>query len=171
MRLRRLRRFCLAHWDSSLGPNYGPEHWERVRALAHLHTPLDTVDFMVTDAFAYLHDIERVNDQADPLHGPRAAALVRRIRHTYLHYLSDTQIALLAKACEQHSVALRTGEYTIDVCFDADREDLPRRSIVPDPGMMATHQGADSVGSDDYLEFWEILRDAMAGGRTVLPEL
>ena len=169
--LRRLKRFCLGHWDSSLGQMHGPEHWERVRVFAHLLSPKDGIDFMVTDAFAYLHDVERHDNLEDPQHGPRAAALVRRIRRTYLRYLNDSQVALLCKACEQHTAAQSTGEYIIDLCFDADRMDLPRVGIIPDPERMATHLGADMVKGDDYLEFWEKIRLSMAGGRTVSPKL
>ena len=35
-----------------------------------------------------------------------------------------------------------SGNATIDVCFDADRLDLGRVGIVPNPKRMATEQGA-----------------------------
>lgn len=42
-----------------------------------------------------------------------------------------------------HTVEHRTGDPTIDACFDADRLDLWRVGIKPDPSLMATEIGAD----------------------------
>jgi uncharacterized protein len=49
---------------------------------------------------------------------------------------------LLERACRFHTTERRTGNPTIDVCFDADRLDLGRVGIVPNPKLMATEQGA-----------------------------
>ena len=47
----------------------------------------------------------------------------------------------LCKACELHTVCHCTGNPTIDACFDADRLDLMRVGITPDPERMATERG------------------------------
>ena len=55
---------------------------------------------------------------------------------------TDEEVSLLESACRYHTTAHRTGNPTIDVCFDADRLDLGRVGILPDPKRMATKQGA-----------------------------
>ena len=105
-------------------------------------------------AFAYLHDAERDGDGDDYLHGPKASKLVDAIRDTLLKALTDEQIGKLKQACEQHTIVHRTGDITIDTCFDADRMDLPRVGIMPLPDKMATKKGAQLVGIPDYADFY-----------------
>jgi uncharacterized protein len=50
---------------------------------------------------------------------------------------------LLQEACRLHTSAHRTGNPTIDACFDADRLDLGRVGITPDPNKMATEKGKE----------------------------
>ena len=55
----------------------------------------------------------------------------------------DKEILSKEKASKgKHTTEHRTGIPTIDVCFDADRLDLGRVSLVPDPKFMATKQGS-----------------------------
>lgn len=77
-------------------------------------------------------------------HGQLAAHYVGRIRKTYLKDLSDDQIKLLKQACRWHTLVRRRKEPTgtINICFDADRLDLWRVGIRPDPKKMATNTGA-----------------------------
>ena len=63
-------------------------------------------------------------------------------RNTILKDFTDEEESLLEKACRYHTTEHRTGNPTIDVCFDADRLDLCRVGIVPNPKRMATEQGA-----------------------------
>lgn len=63
-------------------------------------------------------------------------------RNTLLQGLTDNEVEMLATACELHTTTLRTGNATIDICFDADRLDLWRCGIIPRPGKMATSIGA-----------------------------
>ena len=55
--------------------------------------------------------------------------------------VNDNDIHLLKEACRLHTVATKTGNPTIDACFDADRLDLRRVGIIPDPARMATKKG------------------------------
>ena len=82
------------------------------------------------------------SDGYDVEHGPRAAELIDQIRDTVLGFLDDKQIGLLKDACTFHTTCPRTGNPTIDACFDSDRLDLPRAGIIPDPTKMATKEGA-----------------------------
>lgn len=123
---------------------HGFRHMRNVEAFGDLLAKrTEGVDNDVVHWFAYLHDIERKKDYDDPDHGKRVPAFIDLIRNTYLIDLTNEQIELLKKACELHNSTHKTGNPTIDVCFDADRLDLPRFGIKTDPGKMATQLGMD----------------------------
>lgn len=148
-----LRLFCASRWPAELGATHGVEHWDRVAQFgAMLYR--EGADMDVIQAFAYLHDTERMNNGRDLDHGKRAAALIDTIRRTELQELSDEQIAKLKRACELHTIEHRTGDITIDICFDADRMDLLRVGIVPSPARMATEQGAALVADAGYSDWY-----------------
>ena len=136
-----MREYCAQRtpiWQLRI---YGVEHSDRVAANGQrLLVPGASLNVII--AFAYLHDAERNNSETDPGHGNRAALLVDRIRNQYLTALTDTEIDLLKEACSVHSDTHRTGNPTIDICLDADRLDLQRLGIIPNPEQMATEQGA-----------------------------
>jgi len=125
--------------DSQL---HGISHWDRVYAYGEqLSTP--DVDPLVVGLFAYLHDSCRTDDGYDTTHGPRAAEWIGTLRTTYLKPLSDRQMEMLQTACRLHTTTLKTGDATVDACFDADRLDLWRAGITPDPERMATARGKE----------------------------
>ena len=97
--------------------------------------------------FAYLHDKCRLNNWTDIEHGVRAAEMLHSIRNTILKDFTDEEVSLLERACRFHTTEHRTGIPTIDVCFDADRLDLGRVGIEPNPKRMATEQGAYYAGN------------------------
>jgi uncharacterized protein len=99
------------------------------------------VDSLVVKAFAYIHDVERDNESDDWQHGPRAALLVDEIRSTVLCFLNDQEIEQLKEACRLHTLRYKTEDATVNACFDADRLDLGRVGITPNPDKMATVQG------------------------------
>ena len=106
-------------------------------------------------AFAYLHDTERKDNAVDIEHGKRASLLINKIRETELSALGDEQIEKLKRACELHTTEHRTGDLTIDTCFDADRMDLLRVGITPSPERMATQRGAELVADPYYEKYYE----------------
>jgi uncharacterized protein len=118
-------------------------------------------DMDVILAFAYLHDSERRDNAMDIEHGKRASLLIDRIRETELKALNDEQIAKLKRACELHTIEHRTGDITIDICFDADRMDLLRVGIIPDPKRMATKLGAELVADPNYEDFYRELNETV----------
>ena len=67
----------------------------------------------------------------------------------------DEQIEKLKRACELHTIEHRTGDITIDICFDADRMDLLRVGIVPLPERMATKRGAELVSNPKYDDYYQ----------------
>ena len=139
--IERLRAFAIKHTKMSVDSIHGVSHWDRVAKYAEDLSTAD-VDLLVVKAFAYLHDVERENENDDPQHGPRAAALVDEIRSTVLGFLNDKDILQLKEACRLHTTTLRTEDVTVNACFDADRLDLGRVGIAPDPDRMATVQGS-----------------------------
>ena len=121
---------------------HGIEHWDRVyRNGQLLITP--EVRPVVVGLFAYLHDSCRENDGYDWEHGPRAAVFIDTLRKTLLKDIGDEDVHLLKEACRLHTSAHRTGNPTIDACFDADRLDLGRVGVTPDPDRMATEKGKE----------------------------
>ncbi len=129
----------IARW--TLGPTHGVGHWDRVYKNGQwLLTP--DADPLVVGLFAYLHDSCRKDDGPDYHHGARAAEWIDTLRYTLLREITDQQMELLKTACRLHTTTHRTGNPTVDACFDADRLDLGRVGIIPDPDKMATEKGS-----------------------------
>jgi uncharacterized protein len=140
-----IRNFALKGWE--LGETHGLSHWQRVERNGIILSMdngrlRNDINIKVVRFFAYLHDKCRLNDWADLEHGVRSAEMLATIRDTILKDFTDEEVALLEKACRYHTTELRTGIPTIDVCFDADRLDLCRVGITPNPKLMASKQGA-----------------------------
>ena len=137
-RIQRVREYVLRH--SYMSGFHGIEHWDRVYSNGQ-QLIVPGVNILVVGLFAYLHDSCREDDGEDIRHGERAALLIDQLRNTLLHDVSEEEIHLLMEACRLHTVALKTNNPTIDACFDADRLDLGRVGIIPDPARLATEKG------------------------------
>ena len=140
-----VREFALNGWK--LGEIHGLSHWQRVERNGIILSTengrvRNDINIKVVRYFAYLHDKCRLNDWADLEHGVRSADMLPSIRETILKDFTDEEVALLVKACRYHTTEQRIGIPTVDICFDADRLDLCRVGIVPNPELMATEQGA-----------------------------
>ena len=148
--LRKVMEFAIKHARKDEFSIHGIDHWDRV-ANYGLSVASPEADLDVVLCFAYLHDVERQDDGYDEEHGPRAAALIDQIKDTVLAFLDDKQIGLLKEACALHTICHKTGNPTIDACFDSDRLDLSRVGITPDPDKMATKKGAEKARAfNDY---------------------
>lgn len=154
----RLRSISSNRWPKTLGVTHGVEHWDRVAKFGEILLT-EGADKDVIMAFAYLHDSERKNNGEDSGHGMRASLLIDIIRDTELFFLNDSQIEKLKRACELHTIEHRTGDETIDICFDADRMDLLRVGIMPVPDKMATKQGAELVSRPEFLDFYAMFNN------------
>ena len=144
----KVKEFALKDWE--LGETHGLPHWQRVErngiilstevqnGVAYIR---EDINIKVIRMFAYLHDKCRLNNGADLEHGIRAANMLSSIKNTILQDLTDEDFSLLEKACRLHTTELRTGNLTIDTCFDADRLDLERVDIIPYHNKMATING------------------------------
>ena len=102
-----------------------------------------TVDTEVVQWFAFIHDLERRDDDLDPGHGPRAAVLAKGINDEFMRLDAD-QLATLQTACAGHSEGWIEAEATVMVCWDADRLDLGRVGIYPSARYLSTGIARDS---------------------------
>lgn len=121
---------------------HGIGHWNRVRANGLRLAESTGADVMVVELFAALHDSRRFNDNHDPEHGPRAAELVHELDPALVP-LSAVQLHLLAEACRTHTTGMVTDDPTIGTCWDADRLDLLRVGVRPDPRYLVTEAARD----------------------------
>jgi uncharacterized protein len=123
----------LLEWDGI----HGIGHWARV-----LENGLRLAEFTganrdVVTLFAVFHDARRFNDGHDPDHGLRGANLAATLRGK-LFDLNDEDFALLQHACTWHTEGRTEGELSVQCCWDADRLDLGRVGIEPEPCCLCT---------------------------------
>jgi uncharacterized protein len=137
-----VRRFKLGRHS-----DHGPEHWLRVfkngQALA---ATVPDADAIVAGWFAWFHDVARENEYEDPEHGFRGARLAESWHQQGKLPITSDQLNLLVKACEGHTAIRETRNPTLAVCWDADRLDLARVGIAPNPLYLNTQAGRDAAG-------------------------
>jgi uncharacterized protein len=121
---------------------HGSTHWARVRANGLLLAKSTGADVEVIEYFSLLHDAKRQSDGADPNHGPRAAEWAQDLRGRSID-LEDAQFEMLTDACRYHTSGRTDGEITVQTCWDADRLDLGRVGILPDPRRLCTDAARD----------------------------
>lgn len=116
---------------------HGPGHWVRVERIGLRLCEATGADRRVVQLFSLFHDCRRESDGLDPDHGRRGAEFARQLRGTSLE-LDDERFALLCLACEGHTDGKVSADPTIGTCWDADRLDLPRVGIIPEPKLLST---------------------------------
>jgi len=116
----------------------GMTHWLKVLDNARLIAECNNkVDKDVITAFALLHDCKREDDGADKGHGARAADFIITIDLG----LTQEQMGLLVTACILHDQDVISNSPTVGACLDADRLELTRVGIIPDPALMSSYFG------------------------------
>ena len=118
---------------------HGPTHWHSV-ALAGLHLlgAGERADRPIAFLFALLHDAMRADDGEDPEHGPRAATLAVELRDQGLLEMADSRAERLERALSGHALGATSSDPTIALCWDADRLDIGRVGLAPDPVYFST---------------------------------
>ena len=119
---------------------HGKRHWARVLRTGLRIAKASGGDPEVVRLFALFHDSRRENEKRDPGHGLRGAEFARSLRGALVH-LGDAQFELLHYACAHHTNGTTSTDPTIGACWDADRLDLGRANIRPDPKFMSTEAG------------------------------
>jgi uncharacterized protein len=143
------------------GGVHGIGHWARVRENGlRIAATLPGVNSEVVELFAVFHDAGRRNEGIDAGHGRRGAELAESLRGA-LFDLSDEEFALLDVACRFHTDGRTDGDVTVQTCWDADRLDLGRVGIRPDPRYFSV-----AVAQDPDLIAWADSR----ARRRVVPE-
>jgi uncharacterized protein len=117
---------------------HGLPHWLRVEGHGLDLAAAEGGDVAVVSLFALFHDSRRVHDGDDRGHGGRGAGLARELRGEGLFELSDGQFELLVYACENHTDVVYCDHPTVACCWDADRLDLTRIGVDPDPKRLNT---------------------------------
>jgi uncharacterized protein len=133
-----LRREFALDWQGI----HGASHWSRVRVNGLRLSKVNGARLDVIELFAVLHDARRENDDYDPHHGSRAADLARSLHGTHVR-LDDKALELLTFACTYHSDGMVDADITVQTCWDADRLDLGRVGIRPDPDRLCTEAAKD----------------------------
>lgn len=133
----RLIEFARSEFRLDWNGIHGAPHWARVRhngLLLAEHTGANT---RVVEYFAFIHDLGRENDHHDPEHGNRAAAIAGNIAGDLID-LSGQELHLLMEACRGHSDGHIVADVTVMTCWDADRLDLGRVGIRPEPARLCS---------------------------------
>lgn len=140
---------------------HGPAHWMQVAFNGRLLARETGADPIVVRLFAFFHDARRLDEWEDPEHGFRGGELARAWRGIR-YELDDRRLDLLVCACRVHTSAVSpTDDITVDTCIDADRLDLARVGIMPDPGRLLTDSARafacrareEGVQLDDYRSY------------------
>jgi uncharacterized protein len=121
---------------------HGPDHWRRVERNACILAARTGAVIEVVRLFALFHDSRRENEYDDPEHGRRGADFAATFRGKGFD-LPDDQFELLHYACVWHTDSHHHDHPTIGTCWDADRLDLGRVGMTPDPAYMSTEFGAE----------------------------
>jgi uncharacterized protein len=117
--------------------DHGPAHWSRVRTNGLLLSAETGAQLHVVELFALLHDTQRQNEWEDPLHGSRGADFAHSLRGTWFD-VTNAEMDLLDAAIRYHADGKTEGDVTVQTCWDADRLDLGRVGIRPDPRKLCT---------------------------------
>ena len=127
------REFVHIDWHGA----HGSRHWARVRLHGLTIAERTQASARVVELFAFLHDARRRDEWLDPGHGIRSARLVQELGARTLR-ISTEEEELLAYACQYHSDGRMEADVTVQTCWDADRLDLGRVGIRPDPARLCT---------------------------------
>jgi uncharacterized protein len=127
-----LQRYALP-WH---GP-HGVAHWARVLENGLYLAEFTRAKTEVVQLFAVLHDSQRTQEGADPAHGPLAAEFAVTLQGRFFH-LPDADLAVLCTACAGHTTERTHPDVTIQTCWDADRLDLGRVRVTPNPKYLCT---------------------------------
>jgi uncharacterized protein len=138
--VRIIRRQFALEWTGI----HGAPHWARVRENGLRLAESTGANTKVVELFAFLHDSRRLNDDHDPEHGARAAVFAQSLAGVAFELVSE-DLELLVTACHGHSDGHTEGDITVLTCWDADRLDLGRVGIKPDPCRLGTEAACDPV--------------------------
>jgi uncharacterized protein len=127
---------------------HGVAHWGRVFENGTRVAEATGADVELVQLFAIFHDCRRITESRDRGHGRRGANFASTLRGGLLQIEPD-RFELLHYACSHHTDGRTDGDSTVQACWDADRLDLARVWITPDPKFLCT-----DVAKDPELIAW-----------------
>lgn len=156
----------LAGYELPFDGDHGVVHWARVMENGLRIAGENGADREVVALFALFHDSRRVNEFHDEGHGLRGGDFARSLVGSLVH-LDTARMELLHEACRLHTDGLMTSEPTLAACWDADRLDLGRVGITPDPDRLcsaaarkllrwADRRANRNLAPREVLERWKI---------------
>ena len=128
-----IRAHYRLHWDGI----HGYAHWQRVRENGLRLAELNGANPNIIEYFAFTHDSQRHSDGFDLQHGSRATQFIR-VHLKPLIQLNPVELDLLIQACDHHTGGQSHADITVMTCWDADRLDLMRVGIRPNPKYLCT---------------------------------
>ena len=137
---KKLREIVITQFPLSIHSIHGPKHWKKVEITGLLLAQETGANETIVTLFSIFHDSRRENENRDDGHGERGAELARSMKGIYFD-LPDHSFEILLDACRYHTDGQPSPDITIATCWDADRLDLPRAGIIPDPNRMGTAPG------------------------------
>ena len=138
-----------AHFRLDWQGLHGVRHWARVRAHGLALARHTGARREVVELFAFLHDSGRCAESNDPWHGEVAAQRAQALQGRF-YTLGAEALALLTEACRDHTRKRHHPDPTIATCWDADRLDLWRVGIRPDPARMCTRAGRERCRAMEF---------------------
>ena len=134
--MKEIAQIVIDQFQLDLKGTHGIPHWARVMENGRRLCKLNGANEKVVNLFALFHDSKREDEWEDIFHGERGADYARDMQ-TYLG-LSESELELLAIACADHSKGFTEADITVQTCWDADRLDLGRMLIRPNPKKLCT---------------------------------
>lgn len=127
-----------AHFRLAWRGYHGAPHWARVAGNGRVLCERLPVNRQVVYYFSLFHDISRADEGIDHGHGLRSARLLEKLGGAAWLGLEKNAFHQLFEAMAWHSESSPAGSLTQQVCWDADRLDLARVGIIPDPHRLFT---------------------------------
>ncbi len=137
LNLRLIVHTILEDYALSWNGTHGVAHWARVLENGLRLAAVTGAHRGVVQLFALLHDSKRANECTDRDHGRRAAEFAKELRGRVFD-LPDREFGLLQLACAGHTDEQTHPDITVQTCWDADRLDLGRVGIMPEPSRLCT---------------------------------
>ena len=139
-----LTKYLKQHFRLDWKGIHGAPHWARVLVNGAKLARAEGARLDVVTLFAFLHDHERFDDHNDIEHGDRAVENARALRADGSYFtIDDKGFDLLCTAMRLHSLGVCHHDVTVSVCMDADRLDLGRVGVMPDPKYLCTKTAKD----------------------------
>ena len=140
---------------------HGVSHWARVLENGLRLAEQTGAKIEIVQLFAVFHDARRVNEGVDDGHGQRGADLAVQLRDQFT--ISDADFDLLYAACVGHTDGKTDADITIQTCWDADRLDLGRVGICPEPKRLCTEAARRILKWADGRACFQVVPDVVVG--------